>query len=318
MSLVLITAYAVIFLSALSFFLYLLSDFMEKSRHDFLNPAILHIGVQGADEDEMREINKFIFEFLHRSGTPFSLEAGAGAAGEEIYLSLVTGKRAVRKLKKELEARFSHARVSHSQEPELFISTTPVSPRVFDISLKKPQFVRLRPLENAYFSAFLRVLNSKLPMGESIIFQWVAKPVQPARFSHVRRLFNNLQASQFDPAVADFEGSVLFNKENIRHFRQKIESPLFATNGRVVIFSSDSRANELAGILSRELDAAPHGSGYNHLALSERKNTSQAAQIALSRAFEPEKAQILCLEEMCEIFNFRSDGMGAKVKTFAL
>lgn len=234
---------------------------------------------------------------------PFALEAAVHHVGEEIHFYLYIPRRYKNEIVRDAKRIFPGARVV-SDDYDPWMEGGEVE--VMSLRQAKPALVPLKgavsPAHDA-FATVLRKMSHLKVLGEGAVIQFVIRPLSSVRRTEYVRAIQSLKTGAARSFKTLDEG-FLATPETISVLESKLDSPLFAVNGRVLVaHQNKSEAKRIAKELGGSFEGVGAVGIYNEVyAVSAAKPARTVAYFS-RRAFDEKEEMILNAQELATLFH---------------
>lgn len=234
----------------------------------------------------------------------FALEAAVHHVGEEIHFYIYAPKRHKKEIIRDVESLFPGAKVQ-TGDYDIWMEGSEVE--IAHVRQAKPFLVPLStasiPAKDS-FADILRRLSHLKVLGEGVALQWVIKPIHPEtrkEFVELIKALKNGQAHSFRLLDEGF----LATPQTIGVLEEKLESPLFKANCRIVIaHARKDEAKRLMRSIGEAFEGASRGMLYNELYLVPAKKPSRSLTMFSGRTFDEKEEMVLNAQEIAHIFHY--------------
>jgi hypothetical protein len=190
-----------------------------------------------------------LYRRLHELNIPFGLEAVVRELGEEIYFYVIVEQKNVEKVHSLVESLWPTGYLNRDENEDFWSgnhsSTEPISGGYF--SLKQPYAIPLRTHSKEKFEpflSFLKKLSGLATVGEGAVLQATVKPADEHLILAVGKYLDQLENGTYSPS-RHIHPEFVVTPESIKIIREKISSPLFAVNLRLVAYDAKKSSSTL-------------------------------------------------------------------------
>lgn len=254
------------------------------------------------------ELSTELYKRLYKKKIPFILEVAVHNMGEEIHFYLATPRRYLKTAQKLIESIWPTSHVTEAEEYDLLLDIPVTKSTIAIGNLKQvhPYAVPIKKAKKVAHEPFLAILQdlSKLStIGEGAAIQWVIRPAHPQIAKDLARDIEKLQNGSFHPNRT--HENFRLTPENISDLIEKINSPLFAVNARIIAGAhSDAGATTILKRLGAIIREQTKSKQYNQLDVTIPKNQDDLIRSFFENSFEENQTIILNAEEVATLFHF--------------
>lgn len=245
-----------------------------------------------------------LYKRLHELHIPFTLEVAVHTVGEEIHFYISTPRLHARRVRALIQTLWHTSSVVQADEYELWLDVPTEKDAHVAIGYLGQARSYLVPLQTARRGHFepltgvLRHLANLSAVGEAGALQWVVREADAGLMNDIRTHLERLRRGEYHPSRHIHEHFIL-TPESLGLLEEKVRSPLFAVNCRLVTASADGNATELLEKLANHIEASSvTDNQHNHFKLIRPKNNSKALAEFFARRFEPAQTMILTAQEL--------------------
>lgn len=251
-----------------------------------------------------------LLERLWAYRVPFSFEAVVHQVGEEIHFYIHVPKRIKASVIEDVHRSFPDAHIA-SGDYDLWSFESHIE--IASIHQAKPALVPLRSATEPspdVFARVLRVLAQMKVVGEGAAIQLVMSPLSAKRRNEYATTIAGLKSGNATSFKVLDEG-FLVTPKTVSVLDEKLDSPLFSVNGRIVIAHTNSQE---AKRIVREIGDALHmlsgGMLYNELFLTPPRNKTRVLGLFSRRVIDPKEEMVLNAQEITSFFHFPTRHLG--------
>jgi hypothetical protein len=251
-----------------------------------------------------------LYKRLHEQSIDFTLETAVHAVGEEIHFYLCVRAIHVEVATRLIESLWHTSHIAAVDEYDLWSTgMTEKGGRwaAGYLSQARPYCIPLKTAKKGHFEPFSGILGhlSELEtVGEAAAIQWVVRPADSRLMHDAARHLEQFNKGEYHPSRHVHE-EFLLTPETIKVLEEKINSPLFIVNCRIVAATATGNAHRVLHDLASHFEAGSTTSNnHNNFKLIEPKNPEKILAGFFSRQFEPAQEMVLTAEELATYFHF--------------
>ncbi len=198
---------------------------------------------------------KQLYKRLAGLNLPFTIELAVEPIGELIHYYISIPAWQADTVLPMIEQLYPSATLTPSDHDLLHpghITTT-----VFYIEQTQPFAIPLEATQADHHTALLTLLSKLSTVGEGVCFQWIIQPANPKLVGEVKATLNQLEQGVYQPSKHIPE-DVMLTPKIINGLRNKLDEPLLAVSGRVIVSAPETRReaviaqiNDLRGLRLR-------------------------------------------------------------------
>jgi hypothetical protein len=250
-----------------------------------------------------------LYKRLHEHGIDFTLETAVHAIGEEIHFYICTRAASTPLTTRLIESLWHASYVTPVDEYDLWSAGMTnengrwaighlTQDRPYCIPLKTSQKGKFEP-----FSGILRHLSELETVGEAAAIQWVVRPADPRLMHDAAKHLERFGRGEYHPSRHVHEEFIL-TPATIKTLEEKIRSPLFVVNARLVAATTTGNAHRiLRDLASHFVAGSMTSTNHNSFKLVEAKHPEKALEAFFARRFEPAQEMVLTAEEIATYFH---------------
>lgn len=251
-----------------------------------------------------------LYKRLGELNVPFTLEVAVHGVGEDIHFYIYTPKMYAKQTSRLINSLWPTSYVTEADEYELWLdgtmeSTTHVAAGY--LAQAKSYCVPFKSAHKGHFEPFLGVLqhlSGLATVGEGAAIQWVIRKADPRLIGDIADHLAKFQKGEYHPSRHVHE-NFLLTKESIKLLEEKVSSPLFAVNCRIVTAAIAGNAMPILKDLASHFSAgSATGSQHNEFKLEIPKQPEKLVDAFLTRRFEPAQEMIMSANELATYFHF--------------
>lgn len=311
---VLTTSYLLLFvlaILALFFYAQYLHKILEKDLKRYVSllviiPAGLTHPLTKHTPSEV-ELSTELYKRLYAKKIPFTLEVVVHNMGEEIHFYVAAPRRHVKATTQIIEAIWPTSHITRAEEYDLLLDV-PVNKntialghlaqlRPYAIPIKKSKMVAHEP-----FLAVLQELSKLSTLGEGVAIQWLVKPASHKIAKNIAGNIESLQKGLYQ--YKDTHEEFLLTPESIKNLSEKVNSPLFTVNARIVAGAhTESGALTILKRLGKTFRDHTKSNQYNQLDVVIPKRQEELIDGFFNNRFIESHTMILNAEEIATLFH---------------
>jgi hypothetical protein len=264
---------------------------------EFTNPF-------GKEQPHEMDVSAELYRRLHELAIPFGIEIVVHSLGEEIYFYILARHKDVYRVHKLVESLWPNSYLNQSEEYDLWLGHSAdinhVKAGYFE--LKRLYSIPLRTaLEGSFepFGHILRQLSALAPIGEGVALQMLIKPADEKTNLAIGEYINKLEAGQYHQSKHVHE-EFLITPDTIKKVKQKVSSPLFAVNARLIATASSGQAERVFKQIGKQIesDSLDSTGQHNQLVLRTAKQLPELINAFLHFEFNESQQITLNAEEI--------------------
>lgn len=251
-----------------------------------------------------------LLERLWAYRAPFSFEAVVHQVGEEIHFYIHIQKRLKTSVIEDVRRSFPDA---HIESGDYDIWSFDSHVEIATIRQAKPSLVPLRSISTPSIDVFARVLRVLAQMkvvGEGAAIQLAMRPLSAKRRHEYATTIADLKSGKATSFKVLDEG-FLITPQTVSVLDEKLDSPLFSVNGRVVIaHASSQEAKRIVREIDEALRMVSGGMLYNELYVAPPRNRARALGLFSRRGIDLKEEIVLSAQEITSFFHFPTRHLG--------
>lgn len=250
-----------------------------------------------------------LYKRLHERGIEFGVEAVVRELGEEIYFYLIVRERDKKTVHALVESLWPTGYLSSDENEDFWSGNHDKKEPILGgyFTLERPYAIPLatKVSDEEPFLAFLKKLSGLATVGEGAVLQAMVKEADKHLVEAIGTYLEKLEQGVYTPSKHIHPEFVL-TPESTKIIREKITSPLFTVNLRLVAYTA---AGDATNLIKRVGDAFtpetkhPH---YNHLKLVIPKRQTELIQSLFHYSFDPAQEIVVSANELATYFHLPS------------
>lgn len=255
------------------------------------------------------DLSADLYKRLNELNIPFALETAVHNVGEEIHFYISVPTLYSKTTAQLIESLWSNGYVRTAEDYELWLGNSPKNHGHVSagyLSQAKPYCVPLKSSHRGHFEPFLGILrhmSNLAAVGEGATIQWVVRKADPHLAIDIGNHLQKFRRGEYHPSRHVHEHFILTPK-TIKLLEEKVSSPLFAVNCRIITAATTDTAENLLSHLASHFEAgSTTGDQHNNFKLVKPKQIDRLLDAFLSRRFEPSQEMILTADELATYFH---------------
>ena len=251
-----------------------------------------------------------LYKRLGELNIPFTLETAVHSVGEEIHFYLYVPTFFSKNVCKLVESLWPSGYITRADDYELWLGNSPENSGHIAagyLAQVKPYCIPFKSAQRGHFEPFLgilRHLSGLAAVGEGAAIQWIVRKADPRLIEDIGDHLRKFQEGEYHPSRHVHE-NFLLTRDTIKLLEEKVSSPLFAVNCRIITTGSGGNAKQLLEHLASHFSAgSATGREHNQFKLEEPKQPERLIDAFLSRRFEPSQEMIITANELATYFHF--------------
>ena len=251
-----------------------------------------------------------LYKRLGELNIPFTLETVVHSVGEEIHFYIYVPTVFKNNVCKLVETLWPTGYITRADEYELWLANSPENSghvAVGYLAQAKPYCIPFKSAQRGHFEPFLAILrhlSGLAAVGEGAAIQWIVRRADPRLIEDIGDHLQKFQKGEYHPSRHLHE-NFLLTRETIKMLEEKVNSPLFAVNCRIITTGVSGNAEHILEHIASHFSAgSATGTQHNQFKLEKPKHPDRLIDAFLSRRFEPSQEMIITANELATYFHF--------------
>lgn len=249
-----------------------------------------------------------LYKRLGELGIPFTVEAAVHSIGEEIYFYLIVRESDRFKVAHLVESLWPTGYLGEAEEYDIWLRDQEEKGSLTAgyLTLTRPYAIPLKTATRGHFEPFvaiLKTLSTLKTLGESAALQIIVRPASAGAMGAITKSLDSLERGIYEPAHTH-EGFRI-TPDSLRTMREKVGTPLFSVNYRIVTAAKHAEAKRIFASISDTIaiHSKDQAQQHNELTVKMPKDQQALMRRFLATSFNPIEEIILNANELATYFH---------------